>query len=109
MKTKDDGVYIEGLIDGNAVILLLDSGATTTLISKDTLEAIGKKTVDLREHNRTVCTVDGTPLNVQGSVELKLKVGSFTTAIDATVCDIPNIHGILGQDFMANHIKCWDI
>ncbi len=63
----------------------------------------------MREHNRTVCTVDGTPLNVQGSVELKLKVGSFTTAIDATVCDIPNIQGILGQDFMANHIKSWDI
>ncbi|KAH3735526.1 hypothetical protein DPMN_042061 [Dreissena polymorpha] len=109
MKTKDNGVYVEGLMDGNAVTLLLDSGATTTLISKDTLETIRKKTDDLREHTGTVCTVDGTPLNVQGSVQLKLKVARFTTAIDATVCDKPNIQEILGQDFMANHIKSWEI
>ncbi|KAH3711217.1 hypothetical protein DPMN_070719 [Dreissena polymorpha] len=64
----DNGVYIEGLIDGTAVTLLLDSGATTTLISKDTNVAIGKKTDGLREHYRTVCAVESTPLNVQGYV-----------------------------------------
>ncbi|KAH3718892.1 hypothetical protein DPMN_061717 [Dreissena polymorpha] len=51
MKTKDNGVYIEGLIDGTAVTLLLDR----------------KKTDDLH----------GTPLNVKGSGAREREVKGF--------------------------------
>ena len=106
---RDSGIYVEGHIEGLAVDLLLDSGATTTLISTHTLGKIGIGLETLDIHNQTLQAVDGTPLNVHGSLDVQLRVGSFRTTINAVVCDIPSIQGILGQDFISKNIQSWDI
>lgn len=105
----DNGLYVTANIGNITVNFLLDSGATSSLISKDVFDRCSREQIlTVQNDDVIVQGVDGKPLHIHGHTDMNLKLGSFNTTIRAIVSDIA-IDGILGQDFILKHIRRWDL
>ena len=52
--------------------------------------------------------MDGSSINVYGSILTDIIFGKYKAEVNIIVCDI-SLPGILGQDFITKHIKQWDL
>lgn len=105
----DNGLYATGVIQGEAVDFLVDSGSTATLISKRAFDKIdGEHTIRLIKGTIHMQGVDGKNIEVYGRAELNICFESSQINQPVIVCDITP-EGILGQDFLMKHIKTWDL
>jgi hypothetical protein len=102
-KAGEAGIFVEAIMNGFRVKLLVDTGATLSIISPDILYSI------LNDPNPTLAPVDQpilmaecTALKVEGSISMPLMVSNLvfnqTFAVAHTRVD-----GILGLDFMTNN------
>ncbi|KAH3746542.1 hypothetical protein DPMN_180950 [Dreissena polymorpha] len=95
--TEDNGLYVQGCI-------LLDSGATASLISKETYEKCSDIfNLSLEPHDVNIKGVDGTKINVHGYIFADIALGNFSTRVKLIVCDM-SLPGILMQN-----IKSWNL
>ena len=107
--SSDNGLYIIGKIDSLDVHFLVDSGATATLISKETYEKCGYRgDSQLYRKDMIVKGVDGNNINVYGCADLKIRFGDYETKVTVIVSEI-SLQGIIGQDFLLNNVKRWDL
>ena len=102
----DNGFYTNASIGNINVQFLIDSGATSTLISKETFDRCGGGVAifPLKQYDNYIRGVDGKTIQVYGTTTAKLDFGSFSSDIPIIVRDI-SLEGILGQDFIMSHVK----
>lgn len=96
---------MEGCIAGKPCQLVVDTGATHTIIRSDLLPkwrhgTPGKKYI--------ITTASGETMNVSGEVEIGIGLGSKTIAHKVFIADIAD-SVILGMDFMDSHRVILDV
>jgi len=102
----DNGFYVTCNVGSKPVNFLIDCGATTSLLSDKMFSSIGsERSVQLRSAPNVLKTVNGEPMAVTGSVDLIVEMCGERFDISFVVCAI-EADGILGQDFMKQHVDC---
>ncbi|XP_065927594.1 uncharacterized protein [Magallana gigas] len=97
---NESGIFVEADIHGVRSKMLIDTGASLTLISKRVHDIISaEKRPALEESGQKVLNASGNPLSLYGKAEYHLKIGETEAFIPAMVTDI-TVHGILGLDFL---------
>ena len=104
-KSFDNGFYTNCKISGVNAHYLIDSGSTSTLLSHRIYQKIDPcLRPQLKENNFRVKNVNGIDINVYGHTNITKKLGKNEYFHQVIVCDI-SPDGILGQDFMLEHVK----
>ena len=99
----DNGFYVSCKVGSESVDFLIDCGATTSLISSNKFKEIGvNRSFQLQPAN-VLKTVNGEQMNVTGRVDLIVEMNAEKFDIPFVVCDI-DADGILGQDFLRQHV-----
>ena len=81
--------------------MLLDSGAMSSLLSKDIFLKHFPGLVDnLEEPKKQLVAANGENLCVIGDIELPLQIGSQTFQTRVTVAELGNLDGIIGLNFL---------
>ena len=81
---NDPGFYVKTSIHGTTVKMLVDTGATVTLISKEVYE--GQE--NLKSIKREIFSANGEPIKVLGKTQIKLELNKRTYVNTAAVADI---------------------
>ena len=105
------GIYISGLIAHTKKSILLDTGATTSIIDENTWKKCGSYTPhNLKQINAKLTVANGQPLQILGKIEVRLRVGTFNELIPMVVVRGISHDAILGSDFFqANRCNiCYD-
>ena len=94
------GVYVSGLINHTRVSLLLDTGATSSILNEETWKKSGQyRPEKLRKFNATLTVANGEKLAVQGRAVINVRFGNSLFKVPMLVVrDIPHAC-ILGSDF----------
>lgn len=101
------GLYVEVEIRGIKTMLLVDTGATDTILSNTVYYRIpNEKKPELTRYGTNVCNADGSRMETMGSSCLELKVGRTVCSIRVIFGNTGSAEGILGMDFLiATHAK----
>ena len=94
------GVYVSSLINHTHVSLLLDTGATSSILNEETWKKSGQyRPEELQKFNVTLTVANGEKLAVQGRAVINVRFGNSVFKVPMlVVCDIPHAC-ILGSDF----------
>ena len=104
-KSFDNGFYTNCKICGVNAHYLIDSGSTSTLLSHRIYQKIDPSLrPQLKANKFKVKNVNGIDINVYGHANISIKLGKNEYFHQVIVCDI-SPDGILGQDFMLEHVK----
>ena len=97
----EEGIYVNCKIRGSAVPFLVDTGASTSILSMKTYEDLQKKQDDcmFKKCLLTLQLADGTPLPVKGSIVLPLSIDDWQADYKFVIADISD-EGIIGLDFL---------
>ncbi|MBJ5579777.1 retroviral-like aspartic protease, partial [Salmonella enterica subsp. enterica serovar Derby] len=103
IKGEHDGLFVEGTVDDVPCQMMIDTGATATIIRPDILNDLSEpprrlfnpKGVSLR-------TVTGDYAPVHGKVELQFQIGTIRVKHPAYIADIHD-SCVLGLDFLREH------
>ena len=101
----DSGLYASVQINGVPADFILDTGASVTIMSYETFDAINSsKQPTLNPIRGDLTLADGRELQTRGTANFKIKIGSRNIEHEAVVAAIRG-PGIIGLDFMMEH-KC---
>ena len=101
-------VYLEGKVKGEKVKFLVDSGSSTSFLSKKKyLELVPDGSGDLRPTGVPQQLADGNPLEVLGQVKLEVKLEGKPLIVEFQVAEL-DLEGIFGLDFLHSHRCQWD-
>ena len=94
------GVYVSGLINHTRVSLLLDTGATSSILNEETWKKSGQyRPEKLHKFNASLTVANGEKLAVQGKTVINVRFGNSLFRVPMLVVrDIPHAC-ILGSDF----------
>ena len=96
---------MDGEVNGITTSFLLDTGASTTLLRKDTWERVKapsqKKLTPCLEQR--LVSVDGSPLQVHGRAMVEFKLAGEIFQLEVTVVSPLTSEAILGLDFLRQH------
>lgn len=93
-------MFVVGLMGDKPIHLLVDTGATITIISRAALQRVNEHLLaETRSSKTRLLQADGTPINVYGEVNVTMKIGKRYHNIDVVVADMKH-DGILGMDFL---------
>lgn len=105
---SDADMFLKMDICGVMANLLVDTGATLTLISTDRLSKVSDNDkLVLKDMKRQILDAGGNCLRICGS-GFPAKCSTLDTRIKAVVADL-GLNGILGIDFFERHSCCIDI
>ena len=100
---KEAGLYIQTEVNCYPLKMLIDTGATVTLISKEAFESINENCrPDLKKVHQEILAAQGTPLETHGMAKFDIKIENMTFSSQAVVANI-GIGGIIGLDFLLEH------
>ena len=99
------GFHLEGLIDGQAISFLIDTGAAVTLMQKDTWDQVTQgQEIDLEPYGeQQLVNVDGTPLQIYRHASMDLLMNGNNNEPGIVEVNQLNTEAILGLDFMMKH------
>ena len=101
MKEAQNGLYIDVGIRGINTSLLVDTGATDTILSSTVYHRIPReKRPILRNFESKVKNADGSPIDILGSATVELHVGRSVCSTEVVFANIGNVDGMLGMDFL---------
>ena len=95
--SQEAGMYVKASINGAAANLLIDTGATVTLVSSKLFKTMSH--ASLSPSQRDILTANGETLHVFGKTMLDIQIDGFKCNNIAVVADI-NVDGIVGLDFL---------
>ena len=99
----DSGLYASVQINGVPADFILDTGASVTIMSYETFDAINSsKQPTLNPIRGDLTLADGRELQTRGAANFKIKIGSRTIEHETVVAAIRG-PGIIGLDFMMEH------
>jgi len=91
------GTYIEGKVQGAEVNFVLDTGATSTLISKRVYDAIPKESRPILQDVADTTNADGGTLKPYGRADFEIELGQLMLTKQILVADIKD-EALLGDD-----------
>lgn len=92
---------MKGLVNGVSANILVDTGAATTVLSKDMWDRSKERGAQLQGiADRKLVGVQGTPLHLHGSARIQLELPPEKFWISVIVADTPTADMILGRDFL---------
>lgn len=101
-KVGEAGMFFHALVNGKVVKLLVDSGATMSILSPDVLNSVGFGNLQLVRLSRPIVTANGSPLKTDGLLTTNMQLGSDNFAQAFAVAEI-GVDGILGLDFLKDY------
>ena len=100
---KEHGLYVKALIGGMETSLLIDTGATISLLSRVLFEALLKeKSYELKGVCEPIFSANGTRIDVIGQTEVCMAIDESKLQHSLVIADI-RVDGILGMDFLKKH------
>ena len=101
------GMFLRANIQGVDILLLVDTGATLTLVSNEVTGRISKKLMpNIDPMCKNVYDAGGKELDVSGKGTFTLKIESFSCTVQAAVADVM-IDGVKGLYFCDGvHLLC---
>ena len=101
----EGGLYVAAKVNGVKCNLLIDTGATVTLLSRRVQKKISVNSrPKLRPVSQTVLAAGGDQLNVYGKATYQIHLGQMVGARCRFIVADINVDGVLGLDFMkSNH------
>ena len=96
-----DGIYIRGSVQGYPTIFTADTGASKTIISRGTYEAMDPSDKPALVKSARLVGPTGTIINELGQGTFSLKLGEVEIEVEAVVADIDD-DGLLGIDVLQN-------
>ncbi|CAG2223333.1 unnamed protein product [Mytilus edulis] len=97
---NEAGMFIEAKVNGCKAKMLIDTGATVSLISKKMFDSM--KSQVLSPMDREILTANGSPLILFGKTIIDIDLNGHVCSNIAVVADL-NVDGILGIDFQRSH------
>ncbi|VDH96598.1 Hypothetical predicted protein [Mytilus galloprovincialis] len=97
---NEAGMFIEAKVNGCKAKMLIDTGATVSLISKKLFDSMGSHV--LSPMDREILTTNGSPLIVFGKTIIDIEINGDVCSNIAVIADL-NVDGILGIDFQRSH------
>ena len=97
----ETGMFLRANVQGVHVLLLVDTGATLTIVSNEVAGRIGKELMP-NLVRKSVYDAGGKKLNVSGRGTFALSIDSFSCTVHAAVADL-TVDGILGLDFLTEY------
>ena len=94
-----DGIYIRGSVQGYPIIFTADTGASKTVISRGTYEAMDPADKPALVKSARLVGPTGTVINELGKGTFSLKLGEVEIEVEAVVADIDD-DGLLGIDVL---------
>ena len=91
--------YTKGKLDNQHVYLLLDSGASCSVVDKDFVTADGLEPMGLMK----LTNADGRGLTAIGQTTVKVTLHDLTTSHTFVVAEHLSAPAILGCDFLTRH------
>ena len=105
----ESGLYVPALVRGEKVHLLVDTGATDTVLSYTFFYEISQeKRLKLTTRGSRVRTADGSLLQTIGGAYVEVQVGRTTLPLNIVFGNIGTMEGILGMDFLVPTRGCLD-
>ena len=103
---KESGLYVKASVEGMDASLLVDTGATVSVISKVVFETLSLTCKYPLVHvvQDELLAANGSPLEVIGRTRMGIAIGQSKLEQDFIVANV-NVDGILGIDFLSKH-KC---
>ena len=99
----ENGIFIQGHVEGTPINFLIDTGATVTVLSFAAFERIpSSRRPALQRTNTKVSGVGGSSLDIAGMAEMTLVFEGVPIIHKVIVIDI-QMDAILGQDIMLSH------
>lgn len=102
----ESGMFVKAKVTGLEVNLLVDTGATVTLISRKLYERM--KDPVKTQMNRDIYSAGGEKLNIFGKTVVDVEIGKWLASSVAVIADI-SIDGILGLDFQKSQYCVIDV
>jgi predicted aspartyl protease len=97
---QESGLFVKAIVNGTQCYLLLDTGATLTILSDRVYAEIDKSSkIGLSPITQRIVGADGTLLTVQGKGLFYIKFGSQEFKTQAVIANIKT-NGIIGLDFL---------
>ena len=96
-----DGIYIRGSVQGYPIIFTADTGASKTIISRGTYEAMDPADKPALIKAVRLVGPTGTLINELGKGTFSIKLGEVALEVEAVVADIDD-DGLLGIDVLQN-------
>ena len=97
-----DTRYVSVMVNGLPTNLLVDTGATVSLLSKAVFNTMGKTDDTIMQVKGDVLSTNGSPLQVLGKTSVDLKLTDKSWVQDVIIADL-TVDGILGMDFLVQH------
>jgi transposase InsO family protein len=95
------GLFIEARVENESVSLLVDTGASLTIISKKIFDKLSSEH-HLDPIQKPITGASGEALTVYGRTQMLIRVGKKSYNISVAIADIP-MDGVLGLDFMSRN------
>jgi predicted aspartyl protease len=93
---NEAGMFIKAKVNGLNANMLVDTGATVTLVSVKLFESMTSPV--MTEMKREIVAASGSKINVLGKTIIDIDINGYVCSNVAIVADI-NVNGILGLDF----------
>ena len=100
---NEAGAYITAKLHGMDTYLLVDTGATVSLLSKTCYENIqGEENYELKSVDKEVLSANSSVIEIYGKTSVKFSLNETSLQHDMIIADI-SVDGILGLDFLTKH------
>ena len=92
----ENGLYLPGLIEGNVVSFLVDTGSGLSILAQTAED-------ELTRYWGWLCSVEGRALEWHGRARLTVTLGTWVIKWSFIVAEVGDDEGILGNDFAMAH------
>ena len=99
---SDSGIYITGLVNHCLTCVLLDTGATVSVLSEDTWKKSGYVS-KLKPVIGTLTTANGNELTVLGETQVRFRIGNMDCSWPVMIAQGLAHDCILGSDFFQQY------
>ena len=101
---SDDGIYLSGLVNHQTVSIMLDTGATVSVLSDEMWRKCGRNSC-LKPVTATLTAANSNEIEVQGQAAIRLRIADFDTSWTVIVARELSHDCLLGTDFFQEY-KC---
>ena len=102
--TSDSGIYVTGIVNHSVTCILLDTGATVSVLNEGTWRNSGLVT-KIEPVTGTLTTANGDELTVLGETNVKFRLGNIDCFWPVMIARGLSHDCILGSDFL-QHFQC---
>ena len=100
---RQEGFYLMGKVEGQRTNLLIDTGCTVTIVSKDIFLGLSAdERPELHSYPNTLLSADDSPIEVLGMATFNISIGNKVIQHPCVIAAISN-DGLIGMDFLKQH------